>query len=69
MCAEFPVLVHGLYYGSEYLTPAAVVVGEVGYTPPGVSEPRERGVTSNNSRSWTFSLPSPLKIVACIVAP
>nr|AFK45621.1 unknown [Medicago truncatula] len=38
-------------------------------TPPAVSKPRERGVTSSNKRSCTFSLPSPLKIAAWTAAP
>ncbi|KAJ8425770.1 hypothetical protein Cgig2_014884 [Carnegiea gigantea] len=38
-------------------------------TPPAVSKPRDRGVTSSNKRSWTFSFPSPLKMAACTAAP
>ena len=34
-------------------------------TPPAVSRPRDKGVTSRSSRSWTFSLPSPDKMAAC----
>ena len=34
-------------------------------TPPAVSRPRERGVTSSSSRSCTFSLPSPDRMAAC----
>uniref|UniRef100_K3ZMR0 Uncharacterized protein n=1 Tax=Setaria italica TaxID=4555 RepID=K3ZMR0_SETIT len=38
-------------------------------TPPAVSRPRERRVTSNRRRSWTLSLPSPLKMASCTAAP
>ena len=34
MCAGFPVLVPGLYCGSEYLTPVAGAGGGAGYTLP-----------------------------------
>jgi hypothetical protein len=34
-------------------------------TPPAVSRPSERGVTSRRSRSCTFSLVSPERIAAC----
>ncbi len=33
-------------------------------TPPAVSMPRERGVTSSSKRSWTFSDLSPAKMAA-----
>ena len=38
-------------------------------TPPTVSKPMDNGVTSNNKRSWTFSLPSPDKMAAWTAAP
>ena len=33
-------------------------------TPPAVSIPRDRGVTSSRSRSWTFSDLSPERMAA-----
>jgi len=33
-------------------------------TPPAVSKPSDNGATSNNNKSYTFSLPSPVKIAA-----
>ena len=41
------------------------VVHKLTMTPPAVSRPRDRGVTSSSRRSCTFSLPSPLRIAAC----
>ena len=38
-------------------------------TPPAVSIPRDRGVTSSSSKSWTSSLLSPLRNAACTAAP
>ena len=35
-------------------------------TPPAAFNPRKRGVISNNSKAWTFSLSSLLKMAACI---
>jgi hypothetical protein len=33
-------------------------------TPPAVSIPKDNGVTSNNKRSLTYSLPYPVKMAA-----
>mmetsp|Transcript_14518 Transcript_14518/g.52203 ORF Transcript_14518/g.52203 Transcript_14518/m.52203 type:complete len:225 (-) Transcript_14518:956-1630(-) len=38
-------------------------------TPPTVSRPMDSGETSRRRRSWTFSLPSPLRIAAWTAAP
>mmetsp|Transcript_22411 Transcript_22411/g.42738 ORF Transcript_22411/g.42738 Transcript_22411/m.42738 type:complete len:337 (-) Transcript_22411:604-1614(-) len=38
-------------------------------TPPAVSSPRDRGVTSRRSKSCTFSDPSPERMAACTAAP
>mmetsp|Transcript_28900 Transcript_28900/g.63718 ORF Transcript_28900/g.63718 Transcript_28900/m.63718 type:complete len:240 (-) Transcript_28900:727-1446(-) len=38
-------------------------------TPPRVSKPRDRGVTSSSSRSCTFSPPSPVRMAAWTAAP
>ena len=38
-------------------------------TPPAVSIPRERGMTSRRRRSWTSWLLSPLKMAAWTAAP
>jgi len=39
---------------------------DVAMPSPAVSKPRERGVTSTNKKSCTFSLPSPLS-VTCLL--
>merc|ERR1740139_683828 len=38
-------------------------------TPPAVSRPMDKGVTSSKSRSCTCDEPSPVKIAACTAAP
>eukprot|EP00427_Karlodinium_veneficum_P021305 CAMPEP_0169098666 /NCGR_PEP_ID=MMETSP1015-20121227/20161_1 /TAXON_ID=342587 /ORGANISM="Karlodinium micrum, Strain CCMP2283" /LENGTH=59 /DNA_ID=CAMNT_0009159527 /DNA_START=253 /DNA_END=432 /DNA_ORIENTATION=- len=38
-------------------------------TPPAVSKPIDKGVTSNNKRSCTCEEPSPVRIAACTAAP
>jgi len=38
-------------------------------TCPAVSIPNDKGATSNNNKSWTYSLPDPVKIAAWTAAP